>query len=270
MSDNRACQTLPEALGTASVTGMGSETAVPADGNSGSPVSGESTESREFDTLCRIPWIGGTQNQARSRHSVFRDRWIMSRITGSRCQVHRTPSLRFFLECDLPFDRRRVQNNGANAMKHFDHGSTDPGHRPPILAPRVHRSWDYEPAVPHHIRPGSSDPGNPTVERRRMWEVFEEECRAEEEELWAAAEIAREEARTGKVRRQRKIRLRSKSPCLPIDPFDGVPVFREQCNTRRFSLRQVLVGMERRRKEKSELDPSAGSRGVSHTPVTGE
>jgi hypothetical protein len=171
----------------------------------------------------------------------------------ARCQAHRTPSLRFFLACDLPLDRRRVRNNGANAMKHFDHDSTDPGHRPPILAPRVHRPWDYEPAVPHHIRPESGDAGNPTAERRRIREVFGEECRAEEEELWAAAAgIAREEARTGKVCRQRKIRLRIKSRSLPIDPFDGVPVFREQCNTRRFSLWQVLVGMERRRKEKSD------------------
>jgi hypothetical protein len=61
-----------------------------------------------------------------------------------------------FLDRDLPFDRRRVQNNGGNAVKCFNHESTDLGTAgPPILG--------YELAVPDHSRPESGDRGRRTT-----------------------------------------------------------------------------------------------------------
>jgi hypothetical protein len=60
------------------------------------------------------------------------------------------------LDRDLPFDRRRVQNNGGNAVKCFNHESTDLGTAgPPILG--------YELAVPDHSRPESGDRGRRTT-----------------------------------------------------------------------------------------------------------
>jgi hypothetical protein len=87
-----------------------------------------------FDCHCQFSWIGGLRIKP-YQGTPF------SGITGFRRQAHQTTSPRFTLDCDLSFDRRRVQNNGGNAMKYFNHESTDPGQRPPILAPRVHRSW---------------------------------------------------------------------------------------------------------------------------------
>src|SRR5215213_7267397 len=160
---------------------------------------------KKFSTRWRHLYISKSQGIVVTRLALGGITATAPRLSNSV----RNPSLSKALSASRAAKSRSVRSGATPTLSCRCPGSRTKRTRLPsastratILAPRVHRSSDYEPAVPHHIRPESGDPGNPTAERRPIREVFEEECRAEEEELWAAAaEIAREEARAGEVRR---------------------------------------------------------------------